>query len=336
LEVKDFDYFLPKELIAQKPVEPRDSSRLMVLNKKEKTIEHRIFRDIINYLGEGDLLVRNITKVIPARLYGKKTTGANIEILLLEKVDKGIWKALVKPGSKVKKGTEILFNDNLKAVCKDWAEEGSRILEFNSVNDEEIFKYGRAPLPPYVKNHKISIDRYQTVYSREMGSVAAPTAGLHFTESLLKKLREKGIEFADVILHVGLGTFRPVKVEKIEEHKMHSETYYVPKETVEKIREYRKNKGRIIAVGTTSVRTLETIARLPEKDRYHGKTDIFIYPPFEFKFTDALITNFHLPRSTLLMLVSAFAGYEFILNAYRIAVKEKYRFFSFGDACFIY
>jgi len=336
LEVKDFDYFLPKELIAQKPVEPRDSSRLMVLNKKEKTIEHRIFRDIINYLGEGDLLVRNITKVIPARLYGKKTTGANIEILLLEKVDKGIWKALVKPGSKVKKGTEILFNDNLKAVCKDWAEEGSRILEFNSVNDEEIFKYGRAPLPPYVKNRKISIDRYQTVYSREMGSVAAPTAGLHFTESLLKKLKEKGVEFADVILHVGLGTFRPVKVEKIEEHKMHSETYYVPKETVEKIREYRKNKGRIIAVGTTSVRTLETIARLPEKDHYHGKTDIFIYPPFEFKFTDALITNFHLPRSTLLMLVSAFAGYEFILNAYRIAVKEKYRFFSFGDACFIY
>lgn len=336
MEVKDFDYFLPKELIAQKPVEPRDSSRLMVLNKKEKTIEHRIFRDIINYLGEGDLLVRNITKVIPARLYGKKTTGANIEILLLEKVDKGIWKALVKPGSKVKKGTEILFNDNLKAVCKDWAEEGSRILEFNSVNDEEIFKYGRAPLPPYVKNRKISIDRYQTVYSREMGSVAAPTAGLHFTESLLKKLKEKGVEFADVILHVGLGTFRPVKVEKIEEHKMHSETYYVPKETVEKIREYRKNKGRIIAVGTTSVRTLETIARLPEKDHYHGKTDIFIYPPFEFKFTDALITNFHLPRSTLLMLVSAFAGYEFILNAYRIAVKEKYRFFSFGDACFIY
>jgi len=336
LEVKDFDYFLPEELIAQKPVEPRDSSRLMVLNKKEKTIEHRFFRDIINYLGEGDLLVRNITKVIPARLYGKKTTGANIEILLLEKVDKGIWKALVKPGSKVKKGTEILFNDNLKAVCKDWAEEGSRILEFNSVNDEEIFKYGRAPLPPYVKNRKISIDRYQTVYSREMGSVAAPTAGLHFTESLLKKLKEKGVEFADVILHVGLGTFRPVKVEKIEEHKMHSETYYVPKETVEKIREYRKNKGRIIAVGTTSVRTLETIARLPEKDHYHGKTDIFIYPPFEFKFTDALITNFHLPRSTLLMLVSAFAGYEFILNAYRIAVKEKYRFFSFGDACFIY
>lgn len=336
MEVKDFDYFLPEELIAQKPVEPRDSSRLMVLNKKEKTIEHRFFRDIINYLGEGDLLVRNITKVIPARLYGKKTTGANIEILLLEKVDKGIWKALVKPGSKVKKGTEILFNDNLKAVCKDWAEEGSRILEFNSVNDEEIFKYGRAPLPPYVKNRKISIDRYQTVYSREMGSVAAPTAGLHFTESLLKKLKEKGVEFADVILHVGLGTFRPVKVEKIEEHKMHSETYYVPKETVEKIREYRKNKGRIIAVGTTSVRTLETIARLPEKDHYHGKTDIFIYPPFEFKFTDALITNFHLPRSTLLMLVSAFAGYEFILNAYRIAVKEKYRFFSFGDACFIY
>jgi S-adenosylmethionine:tRNA ribosyltransferase-isomerase len=336
LEVKDFDYFLPEELIAQKPVEPRDFSRLMVLNRKDKTIEHKIFRDIINYLGQGDLLVRNITKVIPARLYGKKSSGANIEILLLEKIDRGIWKALVRPGSKVKKGTEILFGDSLKAKCVDWAEEGSRILEFNLENDEEIFKYGRAPLPPYVKNNKISFERYQTVYSKEMGSVAAPTAGLHFTESLLERLKEKGVEFADVILHVGLGTFRPVKVEKIEEHKMHSETYYVPKETVRKIREYKKNKGRIIAVGTTSVRTLETIARLPEKDHYHGKTDIFIYPPFEFKLTDALITNFHLPRSTLLMLVSAFAGHEFILNAYRTAVKEKYRFFSFGDACFIY
>lgn len=255
---------------------------------------------------------------------------------MLEKIDRGIWKALVRPGSKVKKGTEILFGDSLKAKCVDWAEEGSRILEFNLENDEEIFKYGRAPLPPYVKNNKISFERYQTVYSKEMGSVAAPTAGLHFTESLLERLKEKGVEFADVILHVGLGTFRPVKVEKIEEHKMHSETYYVPKETVRKIREYKKNKGRIIAVGTTSVRTLETIARLPEKDHYHGKTDIFIYPPFEFKLTDALITNFHLPRSTLLMLVSAFAGHEFILNAYRTAVKEKYRFFSFGDACFIY
>lgn len=336
MEVKDFDYFLPEELIAQKPVEPRDFSRLMVLNRKDKTIEHKIFRDIINYLGQGDLLVRNITKVIPARLYGKKSSGANIEILLLEKIDRGIWKALVRPGSKVKKGTEILFGDSLKAKCVDWAEEGSRILEFNLENDEEIFKYGRAPLPPYVKNNKISFERYQTVYSKEMGSVAAPTAGLHFTESLLERLKEKGVEFADVILHVGLGTFRPVKVEKIEEHKMHSETYYVPKETVRKIREYKKNKGRIIAVGTTSVRTLETIARLPEKDHYHGKTDIFIYPPFEFKLTDALITNFHLPRSTLLMLVSAFAGHEFILNAYRTAVKEKYRFFSFGDACFIY
>ncbi|MDN5325006.1 MAG: S-adenosylmethionine:tRNA ribosyltransferase-isomerase [Thermosipho sp. (in: thermotogales)] len=336
MEVKDFDYYLPEELIAQKPVEPRDSSRLMVLNKRSKTIEHKIFREIIEYLGEGDLLIRNITKVIPARLYGIKSTGAKIEILLLEKIDNGVWKALVKPGSKVKKGTEILFEGDLKAVCKDWAEEGSRILEFNSENDEIIFKYGVPPLPPYIKNNEIPLDRYQTIYSKELGSVAAPTAGLHFTDSLLENLRKKGVEFADVVLHVGLGTFRPVKVQRIEDHKMHSETYYVPKETVEKIKEYRRNNGRIIAVGTTSVRTLETIARLPEKDHYHGKTDIFIYPPFEFKLTDAIITNFHLPRSTLLMLVSAFAGREFILQAYNIAVKEKYRFFSFGDACFIY
>ncbi|MBO8160824.1 MAG: tRNA preQ1(34) S-adenosylmethionine ribosyltransferase-isomerase QueA [Thermosipho sp. (in: Bacteria)] len=336
MEVKDFDYYLPEELIAQEPVEPRDSSRLMVLNRSLGTIEHKIFKDIIEYLGEGDLLVRNITKVIPARLYGKKVTGAKIEVLLLEKIDKGVWKALVKPGSKVKKGTKIIFGDFLEATCKDWAEEGSRILEFNVESDEKIFQYGRAPLPPYIKSDNISFNRYQTVYSKEMGSVAAPTAGLHFTGRLLKELEKKGVEFADVILHVGLGTFRPVKAEKVEEHKMHSETYYVPKSTVEKIRDYKKNNGRIVAVGTTSVRTLETIARLPKKDHYHGKTDIFIYPPFEFKLTDALITNFHLPRSTLLMLVSAFAGKDFILKAYNIAVKERYRFFSFGDACFIY
>ncbi|SHH36609.1 tRNA preQ1(34) S-adenosylmethionine ribosyltransferase-isomerase QueA [Thermosipho atlanticus] len=336
MNIKDFDYLLPEELIAQKPIEPRDSSRLMVLNREKRVIEHKIFRDIINYLGEGDLLIRNVTKVIPARLYGRKITGAKIELLLLEKIDKGIWEALVKPGSKVKKGTKIIFGEDLEAICRGWGEEGSRIIEFNTDNEEDIFKYGKAPFPHYIKNENISFERYQTVYSKEIGSVAAPTAGLHFTKGLLQKLKSKGVVFADVVLHVGLGTFRPVKVENIENHKMHSETYYVPKETVKKIKEFKKNKGRIIAVGTTSVRTLETIARLPEQEHYHGKTDIFIYPPFEFRLTDAIITNFHLPKSTLLMLVSAFAGREFILEAYKIAVQEKYRFFSFGDACFIY
>ncbi|MBT1247892.1 MULTISPECIES: tRNA preQ1(34) S-adenosylmethionine ribosyltransferase-isomerase QueA [unclassified Thermosipho (in: thermotogales)] len=334
MNVSSFDYFLPEELIAQSPVEPRDSSRLMVLNRKTREIEHKIFRDIIEYLKEGDLLVRNVTKVIPARLYGKKATGAKIEILLLEKVSEGVWEALVKPGSKVKKGTKIYFDDERYCICKDWAQEGARILEFN-FSDDDLFRLGKAPLPPYIKN-QIPFERYQTIYSREKGSVAAPTAGLHFTDELLEKIKESGIEFADLVLHVGLGTFRPVKVEDVREHKMHSERYYVPKETVKKINDTRKNGGRIIAVGTTSVRTLETIARLDKKESYHGKTDIFIYPPFEFKLTDAIITNFHLPKSTLLMLVSAFAGREFILDAYNVAVKMKYRFFSLGDACFIY
>lgn len=335
MKLSDFDYYLPEELIAQTPAEPRDSSRLMVLNRKEKTIEHRIFRDIVEYLKPGDLLVRNITKVIPARLYGVKETGARVEILLLEKISEGVWEALVKPGSKVKKGTKIILSEGVEVICKDYSQQGARILEFNC-SDDKLFELGNAPLPPYIKNQKVPFERYQTVYSKETGSVAAPTAGLHFTEELLERLRNKGVEFADLILHVGLGTFRPVKVEDIREHKMHSERYYVPAETVKKIRETRKNKGRIIAVGTTSVRTLETIARLPNQESYHGKTDIFIYPPFEFKLTDAIITNFHLPKSTLLMLVSAFAGKDFILEAYNTAVKMKYRFFSLGDACFIY
>ncbi|EKF48736.1 S-adenosylmethionine:tRNA ribosyltransferase-isomerase [Thermosipho africanus H17ap60334] len=335
MKLSDFDYYLPEELIAQTPADPRDSSRLMVLNRKEKTIEHRIFRDIVEYLSPGDLLVRNITKVIPARLHGVKETGARVEILLLEKISEGVWEALVKPGSKVKKGTKIILSEGIEVICKDYSQQGARILEFNC-SDDKLFELGNAPLPPYIKNQKVPFERYQTVYSKETGSVAAPTAGLHFTEELLERLRNKGVEFADLILHVGLGTFRPVKVEDIREHKMHSERYYVPAETVKKIRETRKNKGRIIAVGTTSVRTLETIARLPNQESYHGKTDIFIYPPFEFKLTDAIITNFHLPKSTLLMLVSAFAGKDFILEAYNTAVKMKYRFFSLGDACFIY
>lgn len=335
MKLSDFDYYLPEELIAQTPADPRDSSRLMVLNRKEKTIEHRIFRDIVEYLSPGDLLVRNITKVIPARLHGVKETGARVEILLLEKISEGVWEALVKPGSKVKKGTKIILSEGIEVICKDYSQQGARILEFNC-SDDKLFELGNAPLPPYIKNQKVPFERYQTVYSKETGSVAAPTAGLHFTEELLERLRNKGVEFADLILHVGLGTFRPVKVEDIREHKMHSERYYVPAETVKKIRETRKNKGRIIAVGTTSVRTLETIARLPNQESYHGKTDIFIYPPFEFKLTDAIITNFHLPKSTLLMLVAAFAGKDFILEAYNTAVKMKYRFFSLGDACFIY
>ena len=335
MKLSDFDYYLPEELIAQTPADPRDSSRLMVLNRKEKTIEHRIFRDIVEYLSPGDLLVRNITKVIPARLHGVKETGARVEILLLEKISEGVWEALVKPGSKDKKGTKIILSEGIEVICKDYSQQGARILEFNC-SDDKLFELGNAPLPPYIKNQKVPFERYQTVYSKETGSVAAPTAGLHFTEELLERLRNKGVEFADLILHVGLGTFRPVKVEDIREHKMHSERYYVPAETVKKIRETRKNKGRIIAVGTTSVRTLETIARLPNQESYHGKTDIFIYPPFEFKLTDAIITNFHLPKSTLLMLVSAFAGKDFILEAYNTAVKMKYRFFSLGDACFIY
>ncbi|QTA37822.1 tRNA preQ1(34) S-adenosylmethionine ribosyltransferase-isomerase QueA [Thermosipho ferrireducens] len=336
MDVKEFDYNLPEELIAQKPVEPRDLSRLMVMNRKDKSIKHRVFREIIKYLGPGDLMVRNVTKVIPARLFGKKETGAKVEVFLLEKIENSTWKCLVRPGSKVKKGTRIIFNEVLESVCIDWGEDGTRIMEFNTKDDRAIFSVGNLPLPPYVNNPDIPFERYQTVYSKENGSVAAPTAGLHFTKELLKDLREKGVEFADVILHVGIGTFRPVKTEKVEEHKMHSEYYYVPAETVRKIRNYRKKRGRIIAIGTTSVRTLETIARLPEKEFYRGKTEIFIYPPFDFKLTDALITNFHLPRSTLLMLVSAFAGKDFVMEAYRIAVEQKYRFFSFGDACFIY
>ncbi|WP_129409518.1 tRNA preQ1(34) S-adenosylmethionine ribosyltransferase-isomerase QueA [Marinitoga lauensis] len=337
--VDDFDYDLPEEYIAQKPVEPRDSSKLMVLNKKNKSIEHKIFRDIIDYLNPGDLLVINNTKVIPARLYGKKLTGANVEVLLLEKThEENTWKALVKPGSKLKTGAEIKFSEHLYAKIIQHNSDGSRIIHFTSDNDvwEEIEKIGKMPLPPYIKNYDGPQERYQTAYAKVQGAVAAPTAGLHFTKELLEKIKNKGIKFAEVTLHVGLGTFRPVKVNKIEDHEMHEEYYEVPKETVKKIKEYKNNKGRIISVGTTVVRTLETIANLSNQDAYMGSTDIFIYPPYDFKLIDALITNFHLPKSTLLMLVAAFGGYDFIMEAYKTAVKEKYRFFSFGDSMFIY
>ncbi|PLV59289.1 tRNA preQ1(34) S-adenosylmethionine ribosyltransferase-isomerase QueA [Thermotoga sp. KOL6] len=334
MKVSEFDYELPPELIAQEPVEPRDSSRLMVLHRSTRRIEHRIFWEIVEYLNPGDLLVLNVSKVIPARLFGKKKTGANIEILLLERVENGVWKCLVRPGQKVKKGVEIIINGDLSAVCIERSEDGTRIMEFHPKDDEIIFEKGRTPLPPYIKK-EVPLERYQTVYAKEEGSVAAPTAGLHFTTELMDKLKEKGVEFAEVILHVGIGTFRPVKAEEVEKHKMHEEFYRVPRETVKKIEETRRKSRRIVAVGTTTVRTLETIARLPKREEYVGKTDLFIYPPFEFKLVDALITNFHLPRSTLLMLVSAFAGKDFVMEAYREAVKRRYRFFSFGDAMLI-
>ncbi len=332
-KVSEFDYYLPEELIAQEPVEPRDSSRLMVIHRKTGEIEHRIFRDIVNYLEEGDLLVLNTTKVIPARLLGRKETGAKVEIFLLEKLKDGIWKCLVKPGSKVKVGTKVLIGD-LTAICMDRFPDGTRIIGFDPKDDSVIFSHGRTPLPPYIKK-EVPFDKYQTVYAKEEGAVAAPTAGLHFTEELLQRLKNKGIKFAEVVLHVGLGTFRPIKAERVEDHKMEEEYYKVPEATVKALEETLKRGKRIVAVGTTVVRTLETIARLPKKKEYKGKTDLFIYPPFEFKLVSALITNFHLPKSTLLMLVSAFAGKDLIMKAYKIAVEKRYRFFSFGDACLI-
>lgn len=335
-----YDYYLPEELIAQEPVEPRDLSRLMVVDRRTGEIQHKIFRDVIEHLDPGDLLVFNTSKVIPARLFGRKTTGAKVEILLLEKIEQGVWKCLVKPGKAVKERTEIVFDlfnkeCGITAKCVGRAEEGTRILEFSTKSDSEIFAIGKVPLPHYIKNENVDFNRYQTVYAKYEGSVAAPTAGLHFTTELSEKIKNKGILTAEVVLHVGIGTFRPVKVEDIRQHKMHEEYYVVPEETVRIIDEVKIRGGRLIAVGTTSVRTLETIARLPKATSYSGKTDIFIYPPFEFKLVDALITNFHLPKSSLLMLVSAFTGYELTMKAYKIAVEERYRFFSFGDAMLI-
>ncbi len=335
VKVSEFDFQLPKELIAQEPAHPRDSSRLMVIHRDTGKIEHRVFRDIIDYLYPGDLLVINTTRVIPARLTGRKTTGAKVEVFLLEKVENGVWRCLVKPGSKVKVGSIVTFNGELSARCLDRESGGIRLMGFDPPGDDEILSHGSTPLPPYIKNDSINPEDYQTVYAKHNGAVAAPTAGLHFTEDLLNRLKKKGILISEVILHVGLGTFRPVKVENVEDHKMESEFYRVPRDTVETIRHVKKRGGRIIAVGTTVVRTLETIARLPEREEYSGKTDLFIYPPFEFKMIDALVTNFHLPRSTLLMLVSAFAGLDLVKKAYNIAVRERYRFFSFGDATLI-
>ncbi len=341
MNVSDFDYELPEELIAQHPNEKRDEARLLVLNREEKTIEHKIFKDIIDYLKPGDCLVINNTKVIPARLYGvREDTGANIEFLLLKRIENDTWDVMVRPGKKLKTGAKVNFgNGILKGEIKDVLENGDRIVEFkyDGIFNEILDKIGLMPLPPYIKETLKEKDRYQTVYAKYDGSAAAPTAGLHFTEDLLKKIEKKGIEIANVTLHVGIGTFRPVKVDKVEEHEMHSEHFYIKPEDAEKINNAKKNGKRVVACGTTSCRVLESVA---DKNGLvkpiESDTNIFIYPGYKFKCIDALITNFHLPKSTLVMLVSALAGRELILDAYKKAINEKYLFFSFGDAMFIY
>lgn len=335
MKTSDFYYDLPQEQIAQTPIEPRDHSRMMVLHKGDESIEHRHFYDIIDYLNEGDTLIVNDSRVIPARIYGhKEDTGAKIEFLLLRQLDGNHWETLVKPGRKAKVGARFIFGDGLlTAVVKDVTDDGNRIVELTS--EENIYttldKIGQMPLPPYITAKLEDKERYQTVYSHELGSAAAPTAGLHFTNELLDKIRAKGVNIGYVTLHVGLGTFRPVKVDDVTKHKMHSEHYELPAETAELIRATKADGKRVIAVGTTSCRTLESVAANGSIRACDGYTDIFIYPGFEFKVLDGLITNFHLPESTLIMLVSAFYGYEKTMKAYDIAVKEKYRFFSFGD-----
>ena len=340
MKVSDFDYYLPEELIAQTPLEKRDTSRLLVLDKETGNVEHKHFYDIIDYLEKGDTLVLNDTKVLPARLIGtKEETNAAIEILLLKNIKDDEWECLVKPARRIKVGTVVSFgNGELKAECTKIFDEGIRHFKliYKGILLEILEKLGTMPLPPYIHEQLKDQDRYQTVYAKEVGSAAAPTAGLHFTKELLDKIEKKGINIAYITLHVGLGTFRPVSVENIEDHEMHSEFYTMSKEVAKTLNETRKNGKRIISVGTTSTRTIETIMNLYNEFKpCSGWTNIFIYPGYKFKGIDALITNFHLPKSTLVMLVSTLAGRENILNAYKIAVDEKYRFFSFGDAMFI-
>lgn len=339
MKVSEFNYELPEELIAQVPIQKRDESRLMVLNRKEKTIEHKTFKDILDYLKPGDVLVRNNTKVIPARLYGKKDTGANVEFLLLNRIEGDIWESIVRPGNKLHVGTKVIFGDGLlQAEILDTMPGGTRKVQFSydGIFNEILDKIGLMPLPPYIHETLKEKDRYQTVYAKYEGSAAAPTAGLHFTDELLKELSKKGVEIANVTLHVGIGTFRPVKEETVEEHEMHSEHFYIKKEDADIINKAKKEGRRVIAVGTTSCRVLESIASeegyVEEQER---DTNIFIYPGYKFKCIDGLITNFHLPESTLIMLVSALAGKDYVMSAYNEAVKERYRFFSFGDAMFI-
>ena len=340
MKVTDFDYELPEELIAQTPIKKRDESRLMVLNRKEQTVEHKVFKDIIDYLKPGDVLVRNNTKVIPARLYGKKETGANVEFLLLKNIEGDVWESIVRPGNKLHVGAKVIFGDGiLEAKILEVMPGGTRKVEFkyDGIFNEILDKIGLMPLPPYIHETLKEKDRYQTVYAKYEGSAAAPTAGLHFTPELLEEIRKKGIEIANVTLHVGIGTFRPVKEDTVEAHKMHSEHFYIKQEDVEKINKAKQEGRRVIAVGTTSCRVLESIAdeKTGMVKQIEDDTEIFIYPGYKFKCIDGLITNFHLPQSTLLMLVSALAGKEYIMKAYKEAVKEKYRFFSFGDAMFI-
>ncbi|WP_318508242.1 tRNA preQ1(34) S-adenosylmethionine ribosyltransferase-isomerase QueA [Bacillus sp. T3] len=341
MKVDLFDFDLPEELIAQVPLVNRTDSRLMVLDKKTGAVKHEIFKNIVEYFKPGDCLVLNDTRVLPARLFGtKEDTGANVEVLLLKQETGDTWETLVKPAKRIKEGTKIRFGDGrLSAVCVGTADHGGRTLEFEyeGIFYEVLESLGEMPLPPYIKEQLEDRERYQTVYAKERGSAAAPTAGLHFTEELLAELREKGVQIAFITLHVGLGTFRPVSVEDINEHEMHAEFYQMSEETAHLLNEVRASGGRIVSVGTTSTRTLETIASANNGSftEASGWTSIFIYPGYEFKAIDGMITNFHLPKSTLIMLISALAGRENILHAYKTAVAEKYRFFSFGDAMLI-
>lgn len=339
MNLSEFNYDLPQELIAQKPIERRDSSRLMVLDKSTGEITHRHFYDIIEYLNEGDCLILNDSRVLPARLYGvREDTGSPIEFLLLTRKEQDIWEVILRPGKKAKPGKRFVFGDGrLKAEVLEVVNDGNRLVrfEYEGLFENILDEIGEMPLPPYITEKLLDKERYQTVYSKEEGSAAAPTAGLHFTNELLDKIREKGVKIGFVTLHVGLGTFRPVKENVVENHKMHSEFYILSQETADIINETKKNGKNVVAVGTTTCRTLESVAREGEIKAKTGWTDIFIYPPYEFKAIDKLITNFHLPQSTLLMLISAFAGKDKVFNAYNEAIKEKYRFFSFGDAMFI-
>lgn len=339
MKTSDFYYDLPKELIAQHPAEKRDNSRLMVIGRESGKVEHKHFYDIVDELERGDCLVLNNTRVLPARIYGvKEETGAHVEFLLLVNKGEDVWEVIAGPGKRAKTGARFSFGEKLSCEVIDVLDNGNRLVKFfYSGNFYAILdEVGQMPLPPYITEKLEDQSRYQTVYSEKLGSAAAPTAGLHFTKELLEKIKEKGVKIAYVTLHVGLGTFRPVKVSDISEHTMHSEHYWLPQETADIINETKKNGHRVIAVGTTSCRTLESVATFKGKiEESEGWTDIFIYPGYEFKCIDGLITNFHLPESTLIMLVSAFCGYENTMNFYKTAVEERYRFFSFGDACFI-
>ncbi len=339
MKVSEFRFDLPEELIAQHPYDKRDEARLMVIDKKTQKIEHKIFKNVVDYLETGDCLVINNTKVLPARLYGKKETGANVEFLLLKRVEGDFWEAMVRPGNKLKPGTKVSFGDGiLRAEILEVLDGGNRRVkfEYQGIFNEILDQIGLMPLPPYIKETLKEKDKYQTVYAKCDGSAAAPTAGLHFTKELLEQIKQKGVQIANVTLHVGIGTFRPVKVENIEEHNMHSEHYYIKQEDVDKINTAKKNGHKVVSVGTTSCRVLESVA---DKNGFvretEGDTNIFIYPGYQFKCVDQLITNFHLPESTLIMLVSSLAGKDFVMQAYQEAVKEKYQFFSFGDAMMV-